>query len=168
MSLNAREALQVVLAQSFRKTRETVAMDANALGRVLASGIRAPQPSPRWDVSAMDGYALRSADFPQAYGKPLLVAGSQFAGQRALTLRKGQALAVMTGALIPTGADAVLPKERARVADNKLYVETSADVQKGDHIRCAGEELKRGAAVAKSGTRLSSRWIGFLSGLGIA
>lgn len=168
MSLQAAQALKLVLENAAPLGAERIALNAKALGRVLSTALRAPQPSPRWDVSAMDGFAVNCSDFPRAYFDELEITGTAKAGDGPLKLQAGAAIRIMTGALIPAGADAVVSKELTRVENGQLFVDAAADVQAGDHIRVAGEELKRGAEVAKAGTRLSSRWIGFLNGLGIA
>jgi molybdopterin molybdotransferase len=168
VSLGSAEALQIVLEAAQPLPKERAPLGPAALGRVLASALRAPQPSPRWDVSAMDGFALRAADAPGAKALGLPISGTALAGRPPLSLKPGCAASVMTGALIPWGADAVLPKELAYVHNGMLFPKAEAQVDKGDHIRVAGEELKAGAKVAEAGTRLSSRWIGFLNGLGIA
>lgn len=168
MTISAKVALGLVLKHGLVLEGEEIALDARALGRVLAQPLRSPQPSPRWDVSAMDGFAVRSLDFPRAYDAELEIKGMAKAGDAPLSLLPGTAIRIMTGALIPEGADAVVPQELVQVDGRELYVSRGADVLKGDHIRFQGEELKRGALVAKAGTRLNSRWIGFLSGLGIS
>jgi molybdopterin molybdotransferase len=160
---------------------ETLPLE-KALGRALARPMRAPHPFPLFDVSAMDGYAVRAADFrklevgSRKCEVKLKVIGTIKAGDApTLKLKPGCAIRIMTGAAIPLGADAVVPKEMVsfrlptsafRLGQAAISVE--ADVRRGDHIREGGEEIARGALAAPAGTLLNSRWIGFLRNLGVS
>ena len=130
MSIIVTRAKKLVLAAARKISLgvEDIALNERALGRVLSTTLRAPQPSPRWDVSAMDGFAVRSRDFPGAYTAGLRVLGTALAGSAPLRLKKTGAIRIMTGALIPSGADAVIPKELARETDGRVSVEFNAAV----------------------------------------
>jgi molybdopterin molybdotransferase len=167
MSITVARARNFVLKAAKALAPESVCLDEKALGRVLAAPLRSPQPSPRWSVSAMDGFAVRSVDFPKAYTSGLPLRGTALAGSAPCRLPKAAAIRIMTGALIPKGADAIVPKELAREHAGNIFMEPETDVRQGDHVRHAGEELKRGSEVAKAGTVIHSRWIGFLNGLGL-
>src|SRR5882757_3273822 len=88
-----------------------------ALGRVLAEDVISPVNVPQHDNSAMDGYAVRFADLIADETTPLTIIGASFAGKPfAGTAGPGQAVRIMTGAVIPAGADTVVQQERAKVS----------------------------------------------------
>lgn len=136
-----------------------------AMGRVLAADIHSPVNLPAWDNSAMDGYALRADDLPQA-GGCLLIGGRIAAGDQASSpLLTQQAVQIFTGAPLPPGADTVVPQERCRVEGERVWFPS---VSVGDHVRKEGEEVSRGDLLLKAGKRLRAQELGLLAGAGIA
>lgn len=136
-----------------------------AMGRVLAVDIHSPVNLPAWDNSAMDGYALRAADLPQA-GGCLLIGGRIAAGDQAISpLLAQQTVQIFTGAPLPPGADTVVPQERCRVEGERVWFPS---VSIGDHVRKEGEEVRRGDLLLKAGKRLRAQELGLLAGAGIA
>lgn len=136
-----------------------------AMGRVLAADIHSPVNLPPWDNSAMDGYALRAADLPQA-GGCLLIGGRIAAGDQACSpLLAQQTVQIFTGAPLPPGADTVVPQERCRVEGERVWF---PPVSVGDHVRKEGEEVRRGDLLLKAGKRLRAQELGLLAGAGIA
>ncbi|MGF6706346.1 molybdopterin molybdotransferase MoeA [Pseudomonas frederiksbergensis] len=136
-----------------------------AMGRVLAVDIHSPVNLPAWDNSAMDGYALRAADLPQA-GGCLSIGGRIAAGDQASSpLLAQQAVQIFTGAPLPPGADTVVPQERCRVEGERVWFPS---VSVGDHVRKEGEEVRRGDLLFKAGKRLRAQELGLLAGAGIA
>ena len=135
----------------------------DALDRVLASSIAAPINVPGGDNSAMDGYALRAQD---GTGTLTLIgesfAGHPFVGQ----VTAGQAVRIMTGALIPAGADAVVMQENVQRDGNQLML--TQVLHLGENIRHAGEDIVLGSEVLAAGQRLSALDIGLLASLGLA
>ncbi|MFE1811892.1 molybdopterin molybdotransferase MoeA [Metapseudomonas otitidis] len=135
------------------------------LGRTLAEPVHAPRPMPAWDNSAMDGYALRAADLPDAGGH-LPLAGRIAAGDAALeALPPGHAVRIFTGAPLPPGADSVVPQEVARVEGEGVWLPACTS---GDHVRRRGEEFEQGAGVLQAGQRLRAPELGLLASLGVA
>ncbi len=147
-----------------------------ALGRVLAAELISPLNVPAHDNSAMDGYALRADDLIahaasahapcrlQQIGRAL--AGKPFNGE----LQPGQCVRVMTGAVLPTGADTVVPQELCRApsdAENGQWVEITAALTRGDNVRYAGEDLVRGKPVLARGRNLQPADLGLIASLGI-
>jgi molybdopterin molybdotransferase len=123
-----------------------------ASGRVLAEDLAALEPLPRFDYSAMDGYAVATADLEGAGPWTLPVSGGSSAGAEAMALRSGGAFRIFTGAPIPAGADAVVIQEDvARAGDTIRF---DAAPRPGQHIRRAGEDIARGAIALAAGTRL--------------
>jgi molybdopterin molybdotransferase len=154
------EALRLVLAEVNPLQAETVAL-ADARGRVLCEAVEAAVDLPPFDSSAMDGFAVRAGDTP---GR-LVVAGASAAGSPfAGVAEAGQAIAISTGAVVPEGADAVVPIERARVAGDLVDVE---GVSRGEHVRPRGGDVRSGEVVAPAGTRLGSWAIGAAAAVGV-
>ncbi len=137
-----------------------------ALGRVLAAHVISPVDVPQHDNSAMDGYAVRFDDL-RAGGETLLkVIGSSFAGNPfAGTLAAGQAVRIMTGAVIPQGADTVIQQEKARAVEGQVGV--AAAPAKAVNVRRAGEDLRKGEPALRRGQPLRAAEIGMLASLGI-
>jgi molybdopterin molybdotransferase len=138
-----------------------------AHGRTLAGGIVAATPWPATDRSAMDGFAVTAGPRLPAGTKLRVVgesvAGKPFAGQ----LGPGEAIRIMTGAVVPAGASAVVPVEQTSgfLGD---HVELHAAVHVGQHIRPFGSELAAGTLVLAAGTLLRAAAIGVLAVLGHA
>ncbi|MBJ2350281.1 MULTISPECIES: molybdopterin molybdotransferase MoeA [Pseudomonas] len=142
---------------------QRVALD-QALARVLAVDVPCPMNLPAWDNSAMDGYALRAEDLPIA-GGCLVLAGRIAAGDGpGEPLPAGRAVRIFTGAPLPPGADTVVPQESCRVEGERVWLPS---VNRGDHVRKEGEELRRGDRLLAAGTRLRAQELGLLAGAGI-
>ena len=138
----------------------------SALGRVLAEDIIPAIDVPAHDNSAMDGYALRSADL-QTGDTAFTEAGTALAGRKfAGTLGPGECVRVMTGAVMPTGADTVVIQEIVRRENGKIVV--PAGQKKGQNVRYAGEDLKTGVPVLRAGHAVRPAELGLLASLGIA
>ena len=137
----------------------------NALHRTISSSVRASINVPSFRNSAMDGYALNLNDLKTNKFK-LSEAGVSFAGKPFKSfLRKGEAVRVMTGALIPKNADAVIMKEM--VAKNGVYINFPKNIEKNQNIRFIGEDIKKGERVLKKGDELDFSGLSILSSLGI-
>ena len=142
---------------------ETVPL-ALAQGRVLAQDMVATLDLPPWPNSAMDGYALRLADWT---GEPLRVSQRIFAGQAPQPLEPGTCARIFTGAPVPEGADCVEMQENAEVeADQRVrFIEP---MQAGQNIRPQGQETRTGDKVLAAGTRLGPIELGLAASLGLA
>jgi molybdopterin molybdotransferase len=135
-----------------------------ALDRVIAQDIISPINVPAYDNSAMDGYALRYADFLKT--KTLVQVGKSFAGHSFEgKMQLGQCVRIMTGAQIPEGADTVVMQENATANEDQI---TFIEATQGDAIRPAGDDIQKGAIVLRVGARISPIDIGLLASLGIA
>jgi molybdopterin molybdotransferase len=141
---------------------ETVAL-ADAQGRVLADDLISTLDLPPWPNSAMDGYALRVADWT---GEPLPVSQRIFAGQAPLPLQPGTCARIFTGAPVPEGADCVEMQENAEVqADERVrFLEPlSVDL----NIRPKGQETTVGDKVLDAGTVMTPVELGLAATLGL-
>jgi molybdopterin molybdotransferase len=116
----------------------------------------------------MDGYAITSDDIgvDQA-SKPLTVVGEAFAGNPfAGNIQAGESVRIMTGAMIPQGADTIVMQEQATRTDNLIVIENN--VHKGDHVRFAGEDMCIGQTILHPGKLITPAELGLLASLGIA
>jgi molybdopterin molybdotransferase len=159
------EALDRVLAAVTPVSDSEQLRIRQALGRVLASDIRAMMDVPGHDNSAMDGYALRSADVPSAAPLQLKLIGASFAGRPFDgQVGKGECVRIMTGAPMPEGADTVVMQERVRADAERVQFDALPD--RGDHVRSAGEDIKAGDVALSAGTQLHPAHIGVLASIG--
>ena len=133
-----------------------------ALGRVLAADIVSPSNVPNHNNSAMDGYAFRYS----AGAKIIKVIGSAFAGKAfSGEVKAGECVKIMTGAVIPTGADTVVMQERIAIKSDCI---TLLEVPiRGANVRQAGEDLKIGQTVLAKGHVLKPADLGLIASLGI-
>ena len=138
---------------------------ADALGRVLAGDVVAPRPLPGFDNSAMDGYAVRAADVASA-PVTLPVAADIPAGRTDVPpLEAGTAHRIMTGALMPVGADAVVPVESTDAGTTTVRIDDA--VAAGTHVRRAGEDIAEGEPALAEGTVLGATQLALLAALGL-
>ena len=142
-----------------------------ALGRALATDVHAPLDLPPFANSQMDGFAIRSAEVPTG-GAELRVAAPVPAGAGESILEPGTASPIMTGAMMPAGADAVVPIERAipdsfPVPGVESVVRLPATAA-GTYVRAAGSDIASGQLALSAGTHLGPGQLGLLAGLGMA
>jgi len=133
--------------------------------KFAASDVIARVALPRFDNSAMDGYAVVASAC--ANGKPQRLIGEQPAGaDRGLRIEPGETIRVFTGAPIPAGADAVVMQEEVRVEGVDIFVNTT--VEAGEFIRRRGCDLSEGQKIVEAGTRLSAQTLALLASQGMA
>ncbi len=138
----------------------------SALGRILAADIVAPHDVPAHDNSAMDGYAVCYESLAGEGETRLQVVGTAYAGNAFSGLvGKGQAVRIMTGAVLPAGADTVVVQEATRVEDGAVFV--PAGQKQGQNTRRAGEDLARGAVALAAGKRVGPAELGLIASLGV-
>ncbi len=163
------EARRTVLDCVHALASEPVAL-AHALGRVLAEDVRSDGAVPRFDSSAMDGFALRCIDVRDARPErpiELSVVGESRAGSPASrALAGGEAIAISTGAAMPAGADAVVPVEQTRRENGRVEILTAPEMQA--NVRFAGDDVRAGALVLGAGAALGAAEVGVLASLGRA
>lgn len=142
-----------------------------ALGKALAVDLQAPLSLPPFANSQMDGFAVNSADIPDG-GAKLRVAAPVPAGAAPEALKPGYAVPIMTGAMIPEGADAVVPIERARPSTfpNPEARDVEVDLPAtapGTYVRNAGSDIQEGELALPAGTCLGPAQLGLLAALGL-
>ena len=139
----------------------------STLGRVLAEDVISPLNVPGHDNSAMDGYAVRFADLAAEGDTVLRLAGTTFAGRAfAGRVEAGQCVRIMTGGVIPEGADTVVIQEVVRAGNDRVVV--PAKQRQGQHIRRAGEDLRAGTPAIRAGKMVRPAELGLIASLGAA
>jgi molybdopterin molybdotransferase len=160
--LTLEEAQERVLAVAGPLPAELVPI-GSAAGRVAAEDVRAQVDLPPFASSAMDGFAVHAADLPATLG----IAGESAAGNPYEgRLERGTAVAISTGAVVPDGADAVVPIEIVVQHDNR--VEFPRDAQAGANVRPSGSDVASGEVVVPAGVRLTPARVAAAAAAGLA
>lgn len=160
------DALAAVLAQAQPLPGAAFVDLLQADGRVLAADCIAPLQVPPLDNSAMDGYAVRSAEVAQV-GTVLPVSQRIPAGQVGTALQVGTVARIFTGAPLPPGADAIVMQEDCTVLDDGR-VRFDAVPQPGQFVRRAGQDIALGSTALQAGLRLTPAALGLAASLGLA
>ncbi len=167
--LEVGEAVARILRRIAPLDVESVSL-RDAAGRVLAEEVRSPITLPHWSNSAMDGYAVRSADIQGASAAaavtlPVLetVAAGAFPTR---ALAAGEATRIMTGAPLPEGADTVIRVEDTDGGLDRVRILKDRDA--GKNVRHRGEDLLEGAVALPSGTPIGAAQVGVLASVGAA
>jgi molybdopterin molybdotransferase len=156
------DALSAILAGAEPLGEEMVALDA-AHHRVLARDLAALRTQPPQAMSAMDGYAVRSADAAKV-GARFKVIGEVAAGRPfGQSVGSGEAVRIFTGGVIPDGADSIVIQEDTKV-DGAVITITEA-TSPGQHIRPAGVDFNKGDVLLKGGNRLTDRDLSLAAGM---
>ena len=155
------EARRLVLERVERLPAESIRLEA-AQGRVLVDDAPATVDLPPFDSSAMDGFALRSADTP---GRLPVVHRVAAGAPAPRALEANEAMGIATGGLVPAGADAVIPLEYVVESDNTIEIEQT--VERGANVRPAGGDSAAGETVVEAGTRLEARHLAALAAAGV-
>ncbi len=157
--MTVEDARAAMLAEAVRLPAESVAL-ARAQGRVLAEDVAALRDQPPFHASAMDGWALRSADAPGS----LRIVGESAAGHGyAATLQPGEAVRIFTGAALPDGADTVVIQEDAARDGDHVTVPAAP---LGDNVRARGKDFSQGQPLLQAGMRLDPLRLGLAASAG--
>lgn len=159
-------AIDAILEHVRPVSTERVPLDA-APGRVLAQEVGADRPSPACDVSAMDGFAVRVAE---ARGASLPVAGEARIGRPPGALPSGAAVRIVTGAPLPSGADAVIKREDVTEREGRIEIDPDAarSLRPGDALRRMGENAPPGKTVLTPGRLIAANHAAALASFGSA
>ncbi len=165
--ISPEEAKSIVLNEV--KTLSPCELDIlDSLGSVLAQDVVSDMDIPPFDNSAMDGFAVKASDTKGASKENpvrLKIVDDQPAGRvTKVVVTSGVAVKVMTGAPIPKGADAVIRVEDTQTSGEWVYI--LQEVKEGQDIRLAGEDVRKGETVIRSGTVIGPSQIGILASLG--
>ena len=165
------EAIRIVEAQTPRLPAETIVLAA-ARGRVLAEDVVADTDLPPFDRATMDGYAFRAADASGATASAPVrlalvgeaAAGAGWRGE----LQAGEAVRIMTGAPVPTGADSVQQVEVTRELAGGAFVEIERASTAGQFITKRATEIRRGETVLRAGETINAAKMAALASFGYA
>lgn len=159
------EAMARILEAAVRVAETEVVATRAALGRVLAEDVVSAIDVPGYDNSAMDGFAVNSADCGEA-GAVLTVSQRIPAGQSGTRLQAGTAARIFTGAPVPEGADAVVMQESCEQDGDRVVI--NAAVSAAENIRRAGEDIATGSVILEAGTIVRPQEQGLLASVGLA
>lgn len=163
--ISINEAVRITLEMVAPLEPVLVALD-EALGCVLAEAITATEDVPPFDNSSMDGFAVRAVDTLSA-PVSLRVVDTAFAGRPSShSIEVGEAIRIMTGAVLPEGANAVCMVERTRAENDGATVVIEVVVDPGQFVRRAGDDLRSGRRVFDAGEVLAAAHLGVLASLG--
>ncbi|BEI40515.1 molybdopterin molybdotransferase MoeA [Polynucleobacter sp. HIN9] len=170
---DARQAIADLIRSSYELSamhlrKETLPLH-QCLGRILAGDLLSPINVPSHDNSAMDGYAFNSSELSDdRQNLELTIIGTLHAGQtEMLTVKPGQCIKIMTGALMPATCDTVVPQEFTMTLSNGLVSFSSDIVRAGENRRLRGEDLQSGKAAILQGRILRPADLGLAASLGI-
>ena len=164
-----REAIQTLLQTlSVKLEEEEVAVDMS-LGRIIAAEVISSVDVPPFDRSAMDGFAVKAEDtYSASTSTPItlrLVDELNIEDTPSLEVGKNQCAAIVTGAQLPAGSNAVVMVEYTKRL-NDTTIEIFSEVRPGENVSRLGEDVLKGAVVLRSGTMILPQDIGMLTGLG--
>jgi molybdopterin molybdotransferase len=160
-SLTVAAAQRCVIAAMKRLGTESVPLQ-QALGRVLAEDVRANRDQPPYDVSAMDGFALRCADVENAPAVLEIIEDIKAGDMPQKAVAAGQCARIMTGAPVPQGADTVIRVEDTQVlAEGRVQINVSVKLR--NDIRDRGESMRTGEVVLTAGTEITPGVVGMLA-----
>jgi len=159
------EAIQIVISQIAQLPAQEIAIDLSH-GRILAEDIVADTDLPPFDRAQMDGYAVRAADVANVPASLRIVGESAAGAGWHHEMKAGEAVRIMTGAPVPSGADAVQQVELTR--ENDSQVEILAPVELGRSIVRQASEIKSGETVLRAGEEINAAMIATLASFGYA
>lgn len=163
--LSVEEALERLLAGARPVEDVEEVPTLKAIGRVLAEPLQSGMDVPPMDNSAMDGYAVRVADI-QAAGTRLRISQRIQAGAVGTALEPGTTARIFTGAPIPAGADAIVIQEDTTAEGDEVVFNSVP--RRGDWVREAGLDVRKGVAMLPCGVRLKPQQVGLAASVGIA
>ena len=159
------EALEKIIENT--DVLDPVELDlAESLGQVLAEDVQSDIDMPPFDKSAMDGYAVRAEDVQNVPAKLEIIEEIPAGTVPKKKLAPGQCAAIMTGAMIPEGADTVVMIEDTRKDSETGLAIIDKTVPNGKNICCKGEDVKKGQTVVFAGQKLMPQHIGVLASVG--
>ncbi len=163
--LTTAEARAAIFESLTALDTERVALDA-AIGRVLRQSVTAERDQPPFDRVMMDGIAIRYADFA-AGERRFPIAATQHAGDTTIDLDAGNAIEIMTGAMLPPGGDCIIPVERIEVADGAATIEAGYEASQKQFIHPQGSDHKQGTELLAGGARIAAADIAVIASAGL-
>lgn len=167
--ISVNDAKSIIQKNIFQLKPEIIDLSESS-EKTLAKNVKAKFPSPSFDNSAMDGFAVRSSDTYGATKTNMVslknIDVSSAGSPSDLVLKKGECIQCMTGAKIPKGADAIIMVEDTSGFSNDKSVQIMIEAKVGQHIRKMGEEINEGDILIKKGTIISTSEIGVCASSG--
>jgi molybdopterin molybdotransferase len=164
MAVSIEQARAAVLEHAKVLGSEEVFLD-DALGRALALDAHAPNDVPPFAASAMDGFAIRAADTLDGAVTLKLIGEAKAGTGAGVTVRRGTAVRISTGAPVPEGADAIVPQELT--TSDGVTVSIDGQIRLGYHLRPPGEDIRAGELVVPAGSLLGPAELGVLASMNI-
>ena len=159
MIVSIEEGIKRILDSKVKYKTELLPLE-NANNTISAKTLKASLSLPRFDNSAMDGYAIKGD------AKSYKIVGKILAGEnKDYDLKDGECIKITTGAKCPKSADSVIPQENCKIFDESIEIEKS--VKKGANIRREGEDIKKDEVIINKGDKITSNFIQLLSSQGI-
>ncbi|WP_336517838.1 gephyrin-like molybdotransferase Glp [Pollutibacter soli] len=162
--ITVREAKKLIAGNAITG-KQQVRFLQDTIGLTLAEDIYAQYDIPAFPQSSMDGYAFRFDDL-QEFDALTIVDESAAGNTKTVSIGKGEAVRIFTGAPLPEGADTVVMQEKVRLEQGILFVEDERLVA-GMHMRNAGSEIKAGMLAMEKGQKIVPAVLGFLAGIGV-
>ncbi len=159
MMVSIEEGIDRILKSKTKLKTKLIPLES-ANNHISAKTLKATLSLPRFDNSAMDGYALKGD------AKSYKIVGKILAGDdKDYELKSGECIKITTGAKTPKSVDTVIPQENCKILDESIEIEKS--IKKGANIRREGEDIKRGEVIIQQGDKITSNFIQLLSSQGI-
>lgn len=163
--ISVEEATQIILENALQLGHESITIH-NALGRVLSQNILADTDLPPFDRVMMDGIAISSGNFMEG-NREFSITDMQRAGDVQQVLHDGNGcIEIMTGAVLPTKADAVIPYEQIEIKDGIASTNIS-EIKKFQNIHRQGSDKRRGDTLVEINTRIGAAEIGIAASVGM-
>lgn len=164
--ISVENAVQIVVDNTTNLAPHTINIK-NSLGHSLAEDIVSDMNMPPFNRSAMDGYALISSDISSVPAELNVIETISAGYQPKECIRNGQASKIMTGAIVPDGADSVIMVENTESISNGNKVKILKQIEKGKNIANVGEDMQKGQIVLKKGKRIRPQEVGVLASVGV-
>lgn len=160
------EAIKIIEHETHSLNAETIDLE-NSVGRILAETVKADMDLPPFDRSQMDGFAVKSKDTNSNAPVKLKIIGESIAGKGFNgKLKSGEAVRIMTGAPVPSGADAVQKVELTEEADD--FVKINEPAKRQQNINLSASEIKRGTKIFDQGELITEQMIAAIASFGYA
>jgi molybdopterin molybdotransferase len=163
--ITVQQAITIIDAAQVRPLVERKALQQSA-GLYLAEDLKSDRDVPPFEKSLMDGYAVRAQDLGKLPSELTVVDRIAAGGSSASPLHAGETMAIMTGAPLPVGADAVAPIEQTQKIEGTSRIRFSTPVEAGRFVTKRGSDAAAGSVVLKAGTRLGAAQIAVAASVG--
>ncbi len=167
-SLPYEKALEKILSTIPKPTQTRRIKLRKSLGRVLAQDIHSTMDVPNHTNSAMDGFAFNGLDLDEQGFAQLTVIGTAYAGKPYVgSVQAGQAIKIMTGAIMPEGTDTVVMQEYVEKLEDHQKITITKAARAKQNVRNAGEDIREGETVLSKGTRIGAAELGLIASMGL-